>query len=71
MDSYSQQLTVEDSDDTRALQAIGGSAALTFLEGCWQLLDLVPLTDVLQEKCRTFTHFGKIANMFLLHRFKK
>lgn len=60
----SQQLTVEDSDDTRALQAVGGSAALTFLEGCWQLLDLVPLTDVLQEKRRTFTHFGKIANIF-------
>lgn len=69
VDSYSQQLTVEDSDDTRALQAVGGSAALTFLEGCWQLLDLVPLTDVLREKRRAFTHFGKIANVFLPHRF--
>lgn len=60
----SQQLAVEDSDDTRALQAVGGSAALTLLEGCWQLLDLVPLTDVLQEKRRTFTHFAKIVNFF-------
>lgn len=68
VDSYSQQLTVEDSDDTRALQAVGGSAALTFLEGCWQLLDLVPLTDVLQEKRRTFTHFGKIENLFFFFK---
>ena len=47
---YSQQLPVEDSNDSRTLQAVGGGAALTFLEGCWQLHDLIPFTDVLQRK---------------------
>lgn len=49
---YSQQLSVEDSDNTRALQGVGGSATLTFLEGCWQLLDLMPLTNILQRRHR-------------------
>lgn len=52
---YSQQLSVQDTNDFRALQAVGGSAALTFLEGCWQLLDLMPLTNVLQRKRRIST----------------
>ena len=52
---YSQQLTVEDPDDSRSLRAVDGSAALAFLEGCWQLLDPVPLTNVLQSK-QDFTH---------------
>lgn len=48
-DIYSQQLTVEDSDDTRALLTVGGSTALTFLEGCGQLHDLIPLANILQK----------------------
>lgn len=48
-DIYSQQLTVEDSDDTRALRTVGGSTALTFLEGCGQLHDLIPPANILQK----------------------
>lgn len=32
---YSQQLAVEDPDDTKTLQAVGGCATFTFLEGIW------------------------------------
>lgn len=55
---YSQQLPVEDSDDTWGLQAVGGSAALTLLESSWELLDLIPLTNILQaEKPSVSTFF--------------
>lgn len=55
---YSQQLSVEDPDDTGTLQAVGGSATLTSLEGCRQLLDLIPLTSVLQRKHRISLTFA-------------
>lgn len=60
---YSQQLTVEDPDDSRTLWAVGGSAALAFLEGCWQLLDLIPLTSVLQRNTGFHTprQLGRLA----------
>lgn len=57
---YSQQLIVEDSNDTRTLQTVGGSATLAFLEDCWQLLDLIPLTSVLQRK-HTHAHTEIVA----------
>lgn len=47
---HSQQLPVEDTHDSRALQAVGGSAALTLLEGVRQSLDVVPLPKILQRK---------------------
>lgn len=47
---YSQQLPVEDTNDSRALQAVGGSAALALLEGVWQSLDIIPCTKILQRK---------------------
>jgi len=43
-----QQLSVEDSQHTRALQAVGGRAALPLLEDVGQLLNLIPLAQVLQ-----------------------
>lgn len=42
-----QQLPVEDTNDSGALQAVGGSAALTLLEGVWQSLDVIPGTEIL------------------------
>ena len=45
-----QQLPVEDTHDSRALQAVGGSAALTLLEGVWQSLDIIPGTEILQRE---------------------
>lgn len=47
---YSQQLPVEDTNHSGALQAVGGSAALALLEGMWQSLDIVPCTKILQRK---------------------
>lgn len=44
---YSQQLPVEDTNNSRALQAIGGSAALALLEGVWQPLDIKPCAKIL------------------------
>lgn len=46
----SQQLPVEDTNHSRALQAVGGSAALTLLEGMWQSLDVIPCTKILQRR---------------------
>lgn len=44
---YSQQLLVEDTNDSWALQAVGGSAALALLETVRQSLDLMPFTKIL------------------------
>lgn len=44
---YSQQLLVEDTNDSWALQAVGGSAALALLEAVRQSLDLMPFTKIL------------------------
>lgn len=46
---YSQQLFVEDTNNSRAQQAVGGSAALTPLEGMWQSLDIIPGAKILQR----------------------
>lgn len=46
----SQQLPVENTDDSGALQAVGGSAALSLLEGVWQLLNIVPGAEILQKR---------------------
>lgn len=48
----SQQLLVQDSNDSGALQAVGGSAALALLESVWQSLDVVPFTKILQRQKR-------------------
>lgn len=49
------QRSAEDPNDTGALCGVRGRTALTLLEGCWQLLDLVPLTGVLQREGRLST----------------
>lgn len=49
---YSQQLPVEDTNDSRAVQAVGGCAALALLESIWQFLDFIPRTKILQKKHR-------------------
>lgn len=59
-----QQLSVEDPNDTGALRRVRGHTALTLLEGCWQLLDLVPLTNVLQREGR----FSTCMHSFFPHR---
>lgn len=46
----SQQLPVENADDSGALQAVGGSAALSLLEGVWQFLNVVPGAEILQKR---------------------
>lgn len=47
---YSQQLSVENADDSGALQAVGGSAALALLEAVRQSLDVIPCAEILQRK---------------------
>lgn len=47
---YSQQLSVENTDDSGALQAVGGSAALALLEAVRQFLDIIPCAEILQRK---------------------
>lgn len=47
---HSQQLSVEDADDSGALQAVGGSAALALLEAVRQSLDVIPCAEILQRK---------------------
>ena len=51
-DVNSQQFRVEDTDYSRASQAVGGSAALAPLESVWQSLDIIPCTKILQRKQR-------------------
>lgn len=48
--SHSQQLLVEDTNDSGALQAVGGGAALALLEGVRKPLDVVPLAKILQRE---------------------
>ncbi len=55
---YSQQLSVEDTNNSRALQAVGSRAALALLEGVWQFLDVIPFTEILQRKHKQHTARG-------------
>lgn len=52
----SQQLPVENTDDSGALQAVGGSAALALLEGVWQFLNIIPGTEILQGEIECLMH---------------
>lgn len=47
---YSQQLSVENTNDSGALQAVGGGAALALLEAVRQFLDIIPCAEILQRK---------------------
>lgn len=49
---YLQQLPVEDTNNSRTVQAVGCSAALAQLESIWQFLDFIPFTKILQRKHR-------------------
>ena len=47
---YSQQLSVESTKSNSRAQGVGGRGALPLLEGIWQSLDIIPLTNILQRK---------------------
>lgn len=54
---YLQQLSVQNTNHSGALQAVGGSAALALLEAVRQSLDVIPRAEILQRK-QNVTAFG-------------